>query len=504
MAKLVAIGDSITQGVMSGAISRTELSYPALIAKAMGLTVRKPGDEKKNSDNEFWVPYFPGSGIPINIEKLLQTMECKLGSDIEWTEMIKGGTFIHQFVNELERLYEEGTKSDSACETRVYHNLAVTGFRVFDSFRVHTHYCSKHIESKDNFLQLPSAPTYRIAQRVLNPGKVSHRNCWTQIDNLRYLNECKEKGPIENLILFLGANDCLQTVTTLKMKDMEDETGEVSVDPEERREKYNLTSTDAFEADYRRMVRQISDVISLDTKVFVGTVPHVTIPPVTRGISEKKDSDSSLKYYPLYGPFFADPTKASLLEKSLTRDEVKLIDKRVGDFNETIRKVIEEVPDKGKWHIVDICGMLDALAVKRQDMMDDPGKPLQKFLKKRDMSNHRLLSDDLKPTPSVLRFGACDNRRTTGGLFSLDCIHPTTIGYGLIAEEFLRVMNTFCVKGVESNKNLCLDWGCIIEQDTLIQDPPKLWDDFIKIAEGPETLWNVAFYRLLPLITHFI
>ena len=504
MANLVAIGDSVTQGVMSGAISRAELSYPALIAKAMGLTVRKPGDGKESSDNEFWVPDFPGNGIPINIEKLLRTMECELGSDIEWAELIKGGTFIYQFVDELERLYEEGTKSDSACETRVYHNLAVAGFRVLDSFRVHTHYCSKHIENKDNFLEFPSAPTYRIAQRVLNPGKVSHRNCWTQIDNLTYLNKCEEKGPIQNLILFLGANDCLQTVTSLELKDMEAERGEVSSDPEERREKYNLTSTDTFEADYRKMVRQISDVISLETKVFVGTVPRVTIPPVTRGISEKEDSDSSLKYYPLYGPFFADPTKVGLLEKILTRDQVKLIDKRVDDFNETIRKVIKEVPDKGEWHIVDICGMLDALAVKRQDLMDDPGKPLQKFLKKRDMSNHHLLSDDLKPTPSVLRFGACDNERTTGGLFSLDSIHPTTIGYGLIAEEFLSVMNTFGVTDVDSNKNLCLDWDYIIEEDTLIQNPPKLWDDIIRIAEGPETLWNFIFYRLLPLITKFI
>ena len=507
MPKLVAIGDSVTQGVMSGAISRAELSYPALIAKAMGLTVRKPGDQKgkASSKNEFWVPNFPGDGIPINIEKLLQTMECELGSNVEWTELVKGGNFIRQFINDLERLYEEGTESDSTCETRVYHNLAVTGFRVLDSFRVHAHYCSKHIENKDNVFQFPSAPTYRIAQRVLNPGKVSDRNCWTQISNLKYLNTCKEEGPIQNLILFLGANDCLQTVTSLKVKDMEDERGEVSGDPEERREEYNLTSTDAFEADYRKMVRQISDAISVKTKVFVGTIPHVTIPPIIRGISENEDSNSSLKYYPLYGPFFADPTKVGFLERILTRNEVKRIDKRVDDFNETIRKIIEkEVPDKGEWHIVDICGMLDALAVKRQDMMDDPGKPLEKFLKKRDMSNHCLLSKDLEPTPSVLRFETDGKQRSQGGLFSLDCFHPSTIGYGLIAEEFLSVMKAFNVKGVESNKNLCLDWDDIIKKDTLIQNPPKLWDDLIKIAEGPETFWNFAFYSLMPLITKFI
>ena len=58
MPKLVAIGDSLTQGVQSGAIFNTQLSFPALIADAMGLNV----------SNEFRGPRFPGSGLPFNIE----------------------------------------------------------------------------------------------------------------------------------------------------------------------------------------------------------------------------------------------------------------------------------------------------------------------------------------------------------------------------------------------------------------------------------------------------
>ena len=54
MPKLVAIGDSLTQGVQSGAIFETELSYPALIAEAMGLDV--PID--------FRVPTFLAMGSP--------------------------------------------------------------------------------------------------------------------------------------------------------------------------------------------------------------------------------------------------------------------------------------------------------------------------------------------------------------------------------------------------------------------------------------------------------
>ncbi|MGK7877493.1 MAG: hypothetical protein AB4426_30585 [Xenococcaceae cyanobacterium] len=36
--KLVAIGDSLTQGFQSGSISKTDLSYPAMIARCLNDT----------------------------------------------------------------------------------------------------------------------------------------------------------------------------------------------------------------------------------------------------------------------------------------------------------------------------------------------------------------------------------------------------------------------------------------------------------------------------------
>lgn len=87
MPKLVAIGDSLTQGVQNGAIYNTHLSYPALIAEAMGLTVRKLGPEDSSDcPNEFRVPEFPESGLPLNIEQLLRTAHCEIGDDIDSLE----------------------------------------------------------------------------------------------------------------------------------------------------------------------------------------------------------------------------------------------------------------------------------------------------------------------------------------------------------------------------------------------------------------------------------
>ena len=63
-----------------------------------------------------------------------------------------------------------------------------------------------------------------------------------------------------------------------------------------------------------------------------------------------------------------------------------------------------------------------------------------------------------------------------GGLISLDCVHPTTIGYGIVAEAFLEVMKS-----------------AGIYQDSLISSPPQLWNDVLVAAQHYSTLWDIVF-----------
>ena len=511
MPKLVAIGDSLTQGVMNGALSKTKLSYPALIARAMGLTVRRPDiKQTPNDPTDFRVPYLPGDGIPLNIEALLQGIEKEFDSDIEGLQqwVMQFLRRLENYMDGIEKFYEkeEGAKPSSYCG--IYHNLAVPGFRVLDSFKVHSKYCNDQIEDvgdllrwlnrNDFFNPLPSDPMYRIARRVLNPSLNPDRMCWTQIDNLRYFTDNRDR--VENLILFLGANDCLGTVVHLDIKDMAVEDGTPTDDPEDRRDKYNLTSPEAFQADYEKMVRQISSAISPDTKVFVGTVPHVTIPPITRGIPENTEFKPNQKYFPHYGPFYAHPDRTDSSYKPLTRDQVESIDRRIDCFNCIIRKTIDQVPTNGTWRTVDICGLLDDLAVKRNRAAGKEKELLENFFQRLNIPAPPPLLNQ-EPIPSTLRFEIDGKQRSQGGIFSLDCIHPTTVGYGLIAEAFLQAMKApeFCKE--ESKRNdWKLDWDDILRKDTLIRQPPRLWDDIIRIAEKRRNLWSVLLFRLWPII----
>ena len=314
------------------------------------------------------------------------------------------------------------------------------------------------LDQLSDVFETPSDSTYRIAQCVLNPNQNSNRKCWTQICNLKHLAGKDGKG-VENLILFLGANDCLKTVMDLEIKDMKGKS--VSDDPEKRRQ-YNLTSEDIFRADYQRMVDQISSIISEDTKVFVGTIPHVTIPPITQRVGNEAFQFKKKKYFDYYVPFFAaedfDPNRS--ITKRLSGKDAKTIDKRIYKFNEIIEDIITKC-GKENWHLVDICGLLDKLAVRRanDNPSDDPDKPLNDLLP----GDHDLLNKSLiDPVPSVLRFETKGNERTNGGIFSLDCFHPTAIGHGLIAEKFICAMKKAGVCPVNGSKS---DWKLDWERD---------------------------------------
>ncbi len=479
MAKLVAIGDSLTQGFQSGAILRTDLSYPALMAKSFGLKV----------PSEFPIPSFPGGGLPLNIEDLLRSMEQTLGREIDtWEWVVRFPTLLNQYLDGVEDLYERGTGSRPASYGGSYHNLAVWGFRVVDSFTINSAYCDQTINREegwieDDFFGLPSAPMYRTAKRVLNPNFHAAKAPWTQIDNLRAIVE--EDGHLDALILWLGANDCLGTVLNLDLKDMTEadvqtleRQGQIN-DPVRRRD-WNLTNLNLFKRDFTTLVGAVAAVIPASTKVFVGTVPHVTIPPVTQGLGIFDGT-----YFEYYGSFFANVENSANPPRQhhLGKAQIMAIDQRIDGFNQVIRQIVGQQGQQ--WAIVDTGAILDTLAVKRNNSSDAPGMPLMDYFRRKGQPDHPLLQ--LKPVPSVLRFDTQNATRLQGGLFSLDCVHPTTIGYGIIAEEFLAAMQAEGIAGADPRN---LDWPTIIAQDTLIQAPPQLWDDILKAAENNAGLWD--------------
>jgi hypothetical protein len=81
--------------------------------------------------------------------------------------------------------------------------------------------CREAIKNpKDDWFRPPSEPRLRTAYRVLNPAQQTERANDTHIEVAKRI--VKNDGEIENLIVWLGANNCLGTVVNLKIEETTD------------------------------------------------------------------------------------------------------------------------------------------------------------------------------------------------------------------------------------------------------------------------------------------
>lgn len=100
--RLVTIGDSLTQGFMSGAIFRTELSWPATVAYELGLAPRT-----QFSFPVYEQPDGPG-GLPLDLERLARTFEVHYGPSLEWREIVSALRWLQSYMDEIEDYWERG------------------------------------------------------------------------------------------------------------------------------------------------------------------------------------------------------------------------------------------------------------------------------------------------------------------------------------------------------------------------------------------------------------
>ena len=94
----------------------------------------------------------------------------------------------------------------------------------------------------------------------------------------------------------------------------------------------------------------------------------MTITPITQGFGGKNCEGG--KYFKYYGPFFAtEKNFRTEFGRTLTGCEVEQIDLHIDAFNTFIKGEVKrrnKVKERENWHIVDICSLLDLLAIKRK------------------------------------------------------------------------------------------------------------------------------------------
>ena len=466
--RLVAIGDSLTHGFMSGAIHRTDVSVAAIVAHELGL--------RDGGAGAFRRPVYggPGDGLPVNIEALVRHLEREPGSREGLWQLAGAAVRARKWLDDVEDYWERGAGARFTPPAEINHNLGVYGWRFDHALERTARRLQDSIRpARDAFLkQVVQDHRARAGVRVLASRRGTDL---TQFGAARELGRDAGDGAdpdhgIETLLVMLGANHALETVVQLRVN--------WKGGPRERDEPRTVWHPRLFKELLDRAVAQVRGIRA--RHVIWGTVPHVTIAPVARGVERKVARGS--RYFPYYTrPWITDDAFDPDDDRNITHQQARAVDSAIDDYNDSIAEAVIAARREGlDWHVLDLAGLLDRLAQKRyiDDRLAQPSwwsrYPLPPELQALD-----------PPPDSAFFVTGPTGRRAKGGLFSLDGVHPTTIGYGILAQEIVRVMSVAGVAfpGADGRPRpapVRVDFARLIAEDTLISDPPRSVDSTLR------------------------
>ena len=453
--RLVTVGDSLTHGFKSLAVCDTTLSYPALLARALGWQAG------------FRVPAYEGfGGVPLNLEWLLRELERRFGDAVDVFESVGAFLTARRALDRLEDHWERGAGSRIERLPWVLHNLSVYGWDLRDALFVDAEVLHRRLRTPtDEWLSVVPENVDAIAGlRVLDSARNHAGRALTALEAAAQLGaegavepDVAEGDGIETLIVFLGANNALASVLSLTVS----WSGPDFADPAAKG-RYSVWRPEHFAAELAEVAAAVRRVRA--RHVLWGTVPHVTIAPLAKGIGGKASEGSRFfRYYVRpwldEDAFLAHPRRFP----HLTAAQARAIDSAIDQYNESIVAAVRDARRDGlDWRVVDVAGVLDRLAQRRY--VEDPGaRPA--WWEPYELPGELPELLGFEPTTRFLRSGP--RGVTQGGLVSLDGIHPTTVGYGILAHEFLQVMRGTGVQLREQE----IDWRWVVEHDTLLTTP---------------------------------
>lgn len=451
--KLVVVGDSVSQGFQNGGIYRTDLNFPSFLNRCWEPT---PNFEQ---------PLFTAqAGIPLNLEVLARGLSDEFGDTIEWNEYLPALSHLYSTLRRVKRYWEGKIKPLKQPRKVPYHNQAVWGFAMNDAWMITEENSREHIETQPEtysiFDMLPDHAMYVTACLVLNPSFSKKFKDNTQLDNVKYL---QNHGGIENLIVSMGHNNIIGAVSDLRYVLSEEE--DLQKFPPER--DYTVYRPEHFEQEYRKLAEKISEIGA--ERVITQTIPYVTIPPVSRGVNADKSREDHRGYFDYYTHFWIwDADFNPDRHPHLTKEQAISLDQHVDEYNQIIR----DVADEYGWITVPLNRYVSGIARRRlgnKKRIPYPEDFRRAMLRNPDTEH--LVSNPDTPLLSTdyLRIDHENGKVYKGGIFSLDGIHPTTIGYGLIAHLYKQTMEEH---GIWFDKPL--DWDYIIKSDTLVTNPPYM------------------------------
>lgn len=448
-APLVTVGDSLTHGLSSGAVFHTRLSWPALVAEALGVRLD--------------VPSYAGplDGLPVNIEALLRQLGQRFGDDLSVWEVAQVPVVLQRILDDNEDYWERGAGARPPATDVRFHNLGIYGWDVRDalSYRAARAVTLAATPQRDTLLGAKPAHDNDIAAAsVLAPFGPEA----TQMSAAAWHGRT---GGIDTLVVALGANNALDAVVSKRVC-----WSDAGYDDLDRKGVYNVWRPTHFAAEYGQLVAELKSIRA--ARVALATVPHVTVAPIAKGVNPTDPGNKwrpGSRYFPYYtDPWIEESEFRPAKHRHITHQQARAIDSAIDQYNRTICDATRQARGEGRdWYVFDMCGLLDSLAYRRFERDHEAAR-------RNGWQGYEL------PAPisglDTRFFRSNVSGRNQGGLFGLDAIHPTTCGYGIVAHELLFLLAS---AGVASTP---IDFAALLKRDTLNSAPPELLDDVLAIA----------------------
>ena len=447
---LITVGDSLTHGMSSAAVFRTDLSWSALVARSLGA--------------DLVVPVYGGplDGLPLNLEKLLRGLQDKFGDTLDLLEMIRLPLELHGLADANEDYWERGDGSRPPRTDLRYENVGIYGWDVRDCLSSTTARALANIASHpphDDFLGAkPDNDNDIAAASVLAPFGPAAAQIGAVASH-------GHDGGIGTLVVMLGANNALGSVVKKSVK-----WSGPGFQDLDRKGAYTVWNPAHFAAEYAELIRQLLPVPA--RRVLLATVPHVTVAPIATGVNPASPGQKwreGSRYFPYYtDPWIAESDFRPDKHRHITHQQARAIDSAIDQYNDTIQDHVRRARADGRdWHLVDLCGILDGVAYRRY--LADPAAA--------------TAQQGWQPYPLPAPIADLDTRfyrsdetgRLQGGLFGLDAVHPTTVGYGIIAQAVLDVLSAAGIT------NPGIDFTQLLAQDTLNSSPPALFAQMLAL-----------------------
>jgi hypothetical protein len=381
---------------------------------------------------------------------------------------------------ELDLYWGEHWDRGISQEAKIPHNLAVWGWDLRDALDWTADKLREYIQ-RDPHAYWRNI-NHKSAWRVLAPAHVAGKALTVFEAAAQLGSEGTDRDPrgpgIETLVVELGANNALKTIIDLQVV-WSDEGYDRLFDKTD----YTVWNPVHFKKELDRVV---AEVVKINAQhVIFATVPHVTIAPLARGVDEKVQPKS--RYFPFYTrPWVKNFNEQD--EKNITAAQARAIDAAIDQYNQAIESAVMEQRKQGKdWYLLELSGLLDRMASRRY--LDSPNAQPTWWEAVGGKYELPAALQKLVPPPTSHFFSVGpDGQRDKGGLFSLDGVHPTTIGYGIIAQEVINIMQHAKVpfywgddQKVSRELPIEVDFERLIVLDSLISNPPPLLSQLVNL-----------------------